>query len=455
MKTKLLLLTLIVSALGFSQTYDNTKYWISEIVASSPNSTDGFLNDSDNINLEPYQSDVDDVIEYYEFRGTANATIENDVYFIAIDGDDEAVGDVQDAINLSGLQFGANGILVIVADVTMNTGTGAVDLVGLDISGTKWINPWATDLAASGANVVTVQLVADTIEWTDERTDDMDGTFSSGADGTPETLNKFNLSSRTPDIGYDGSFNDQSSTYMIVKSTAGNPKDELVDTTGPDGVLDGVATAWTIYDAVSILDDDDDDEYAYSEMIFIENPDLDGTPPFTLVYDNSLTPSIIELNQYPSYVARQGMKTGNSMTDDDVHNDDWMAGRLNSLSYPDWGFSSTSTRNFPADPLLSSNLSDFGSTIGEVNVDFATLSVDDALVSNFKIYPNPAEDFITLESKSSRITSIEIFDLLGKSIYSKIESSNNKIDVSDFSKGIYLLKLESEGKSLTKKIVIN
>lgn len=85
----------------------------------------------------------------------------------------------------------------------------------------------------------------------------------------------------------------------------------------------------------------------------------------------------------------------------------------------------------------------------------ATASVEDAFASNFKIYPNPAEDFITIESKNSSINSIEIFDLLGKSIYSKMKPSNNVIDVSDFSKGVYLLKLESEGKSLTKKIVIN
>ncbi|TXG38602.1 T9SS type A sorting domain-containing protein [Seonamhaeicola maritimus] len=446
MKTKLLFTLLLITFLGYSQTYDNTKYWISEIVASSPNSSSGFINDSDNASLEPYQSDVDDVIEYYEFRGTPNATIENDVYFIAIDGDDEAVGDVQDAIDLSGLQFGANGILVIVADVTMNNGTGAVDLVGLDISGTKWINPWATALASSGANVVTVQLVADTIDWTDENP----------SDGTNETLNKFNISSRTPDIGYDGSFNDQSSTYMIVKSTAGNPKNELVDTTGPDGVLDGAATAWTIYDAVTILDDDDTTEYAYSGIIFAEDPD--GALPVaqTIVYDTSTFPSasIVALNQYPSYVARQGTKTGNSATMDAIHNDDWMAGRLNSLSYPDWGFSSTDDRNFPADPLQSSNLSDHGATIGEVNVDFAALSNEDFIASNFKIYPNPAKDIVTIESNNIEVSSIKIYDILGKQVFAQKGLASKELNISHLNSGIYVLRIDTFEGALNKKIVV-
>lgn len=444
MKTKLLLLTLMISAFGFSQTYDTSTYFISEIVASSPNSSSAFINDSDNPLLEPYQSDVDDGIEYYEFRGTAGATIDNDVYFIAIDGDDEDAGDVQDAINLSGLQFGANGILVIVADITMNTGTGAVDLLGADISGTKWVNPWATELAASGANVVTVQLFADTIEWTDE----------TGGVGN-ETLNKFNLDSgmTSPSIGYDGSFNDQSATYMIVKSTAGNPKNELVDA-GLDGVLDGAATAWTIYDAVTILDDDDSIEYAYSEMIFVEDPDFMLPVAQTIVVDPSLTPSYIPLNQYPSYVARQGLKTGNSATLDMIHNDDWMAGRLNSLSYPDWQFSSnSSTRNFPQAEMSGSNLSDFGATVGEVNVDFSTLSVDDEIASKFRVYPNPTKNFLAIEAGSVEISSVSVFNILGAKVLEQNELTENKLNVSSLESGIYLLKVEAGNSSITKKFL--
>ena len=84
MKTKLLFALLLISAFGYSQTYNTSTYFISEIVASSPNGSYDFLNDSDNAAMEPYQSDVDDGIEYYEFRGTPNATIDDDVYFIGL-----------------------------------------------------------------------------------------------------------------------------------------------------------------------------------------------------------------------------------------------------------------------------------------------------------------------------------------------------------------------------------
>jgi len=56
-----------------------------------------------------------DTQEYFEFRGVPGATIEDDVYFTAIDGEDAGtnIGLVRDAVNLSGLTFGANGLLVV------------------------------------------------------------------------------------------------------------------------------------------------------------------------------------------------------------------------------------------------------------------------------------------------------------------------------------------------------
>ena len=453
MKKTLLFITLLfVGVLGFSQTYDNNTYFISELIPSPPNSS-SLINDSDNTMIPDHQSDVDDGIEYFEFRGTPGATIDNDVYFIVIDGDGDDsdvganIGKVRDAINLSGLQFGTNGILVIVADITMDSGALGAD-GSLDISGTKWINPYATALASSGATVVTVQLTASSIDWTDE---------DPSGDGINETLNKFNISSKTPDIGYDGSINDQSATYMIIKSTAGDPKDEIVDS-NEDGVLDGVATAWTIYDSVSILDDDDITtgngevgEFGYGKIIFVEIL-ADGNP--LLHYDSSISPTIVTLNQYPNYVGRQGTKTGYACTTDATNNDDWYAGRVNSLSYPDWKFSSTGTRNVPSAELTGNNLSDFsGMTYGEVNVDFnPTASVDDVFASNVSIYPNPAKEFVNISS-SVEINKIEVYNLLGKKVSSSSNLINNTLDISNLSKGMYLLKLTSEKGTATKKIV--
>ncbi len=87
------------------------------------------------------------------------------------------------------------------------------------------------------------------------------------------------------------------------------------------------------------------------------------------------------------------------------------------------------------------------------NVD-ATLSNENFIFSNFKIYPNPAKDFITIKSNDFKINSVEMFSVLGEKLLSKTNITNNLLRVSQFNAGIYLLKINAKDGSLIKKIII-
>ncbi len=67
------------------------------------------------------------------------------------------------------------------------------------------------------------------------------------------------------------------------------------------------------------------------------------------------------------------------------------------------------------------------------------------------VYPNPISDFIYIKT-SLIIEEIELFDELGKSILKT--KSTNKISVNNLSKGMYILKIYSGNKSISKKIII-
>ena len=190
MKTKLLFTFFLATQLVSAQ------YYISEIVVSPPNNS-GLYNDYTNTPLvQDFEYAPDDTLEYFEFRGTPGATIPADIYFIAIDGDDENPGRIQDAVELSGLTFGSNGILVIVSNLTFDT--GSLDSDGItDISGVTMTNPYATDLATSSASVETLEFTG-VPAWVDEGA----GHFE---------LDKINGVSSIR--GYDGSIIDQSATY--------------------------------------------------------------------------------------------------------------------------------------------------------------------------------------------------------------------------------------------------
>ncbi|HTO35279.1 MAG TPA: T9SS type A sorting domain-containing protein [Flavobacterium sp.] len=79
----------------------------------------------------------------------------------------------------------------------------------------------------------------------------------------------------------------------------------------------------------------------------------------------------------------------------------------------------------------------------------ANLSTNHIDKSDIKIYPNPVQDILNIESQET-VLSVEVFDLLGKKI---LVSKDKTIDVSKLKNGIYLLKINTENGVLTEKIM--
>ena len=84
-------------------------------------------------------------------------------------------------------------------------------------------------------------------------------------------------------------------------------------------------------------------------------------------------------------------------------------------------------------------------------------SLEDNILKNLIVYPNPASESIWIQNSTIINTStITIYDVVGKVILHK-EINNylkKSIDVSNLSKSLYLIKIVSENKKITKKIVI-
>ncbi len=78
--------------------------------------------------------------------------------------------------------------------------------------------------------------------------------------------------------------------------------------------------------------------------------------------------------------------------------------------------------------------------------------MDNSLANNLKIYPNPASDKVYV--KAEKLNSVELYDLQGRKINVKL-NTDNSINVSGLPKGIYVLKLNVEGRSISKKLVVN
>lgn len=65
-------------------------------------------------------------------------------------------------------------------------------------------------------------------------------------------------------------------------------------------------------------------------------------------------------------------------------------------------------------------------------------------INDVQIIPNPANDFVTIETESIPISKIELFSGTGQMVFSKenIKGINQwKVDVRNFDAGLYLIKL--------------
>lgn len=88
-------------------------------------------------------------------------------------------------------------------------------------------------------------------------------------------------------------------------------------------------------------------------------------------------------------------------------------------------------------------------------IDKNVLSIENRTLENnrINIYPNPAKNRIYISSNTI-IDEILVYNIFGKIVHKSSKSDNSIIlDISDYAKGIYVVKVFTDGNSQTKKIV--
>jgi len=97
--------------------------------------------------------------------------------------------------------------------------------------------------------------------------------------------------------------------------------------------------------------------------------------------------------------------------------------------------------------------SDLG-TPGKIN-DFV-LSIRNSAVLGFATYPNPVINHKFIVTSNSAVTKeVSLFNVIGKQVFKTVFSGTKKdIDVSGINAGVYIVKVTENGKTSTKKLVI-
>lgn len=96
-----------------------------------------------------------------------------------------------------------------------------------------------------------------------------------------------------------------------------------------------------------------------------------------------------------------------------------------------------------------------GRVFGGITFSNLTLSNDPNFnVSEFTVYPNPSTDKWNIKTNGQDITSVQVFDMLGKSVMSLTPNRNAiEVDATDLPAGLYFARVSSENGTKSIKLI--
>lgn len=86
--------------------------------------------------------------------------------------------------------------------------------------------------------------------------------------------------------------------------------------------------------------------------------------------------------------------------------------------------------------------------------DCATLAVENSVFDTMNIAPNPMRDQFSISGLTTQEAEITIFDMLGKSVYTQQQVTNQTIHISSLKAGIYIMTISSGDQKTTRKLIV-
>ena len=91
-----------------------------------------------------------------------------------------------------------------------------------------------------------------------------------------------------------------------------------------------------------------------------------------------------------------------------------------------------------------------------IQVDPATAGVNDNNIVNVSVYPNPSSSNWNFKTGNTVITSVEVFNLLGKRVVLQNNNSTNvAISTQGLTSGIYIARITTEQGTKSVKLIKN
>jgi hypothetical protein len=95
--------------------------------------------------------------------------------------------------------------------------------------------------------------------------------------------------------------------------------------------------------------------------------------------------------------------------------------------------------------------------VDNLSVEVPTAGVKNTAISEFAVYPNPANNIISASSKDALVNAVTFTDLNGRTVKSSSFNgvNNAQVNISDLASGVYMMNISSDKGTTVKKIVKN
>jgi len=195
-------------------------------------------------------------------------------------------------------------------------------------------------------------------------------------------------------------------------------------------------------DAFILLVDDFDVGVAKSDFIYNQTKPMNG----------SATRSLLPVNYQPLPTVIKEVKGTNDFLGYNVYRDGVVINTslVPTESYDDEGLA-IGQYEYYVTAMYDEGESDPSNT---VIVDVIT-AINEVSGNTIQIYPNPVTDYINVKS-DSKIISVELMNLMGQRIImQKVNKLTHQINLTDLQSGIYIVKVELENGTVTRRIAVN
>jgi hypothetical protein len=136
------------------------------------------------------------------------------------------------------------------------------------------------------------------------------------------------------------------------------------------------------------------------------------------------------------------------------------AGQWNSIDIDITNFSQTqgtwdTTAQGRVDQVLLDIVND--TTMYVDNIYFwklPTAGLDDNILNSLKMYPNPAKGVVNFSSASNVALDVAVYDMLGKSVL-RANAVQSQLNISSLNPGMYFVKMTQGSNVSTKKLLVN